>query len=103
MSELLVNQSKLDEIYNFIMNNNGIPKKTYTTKEVAYMLNLQSTDKVDLLRKKGVLKGIKKGNGFIFADYVIAGFLHDYEGLDISNEEKIVASYNIVKNRKRFK
>lgn len=82
------------------LNRKNIPK-TYTTKEVAEILNLTGTDKVDMLRKEGAISGIKKGNGWIFPDFVIEEFLHDYLDLDISNREMIAASVNIVRNRKR--
>lgn len=74
--------------------------KTYTTKEVAEILNLARTDKIDILRAEGALRGIKKGNGWIYPKFEVEQFLHDYLDLDISNRETIATSVQIVRNRK---
>lgn len=74
---------------------------TYTTKQLAKILNLSGTQKVDQLRKAGAIKGIKKGNGYIFTSNEINAFLNDFNGLDISNEETIKTSVAIVKSRQK--
>lgn len=60
----------------------------YTTQELADELHT-SPDKVDLLRRAGAIKGIKKGKGFIFSMDEVKTFLERFKGADLSNYESI--------------
>ena len=60
----------------------------YTTKELADELHT-SSDKIDLLRRAGAIKGIKKGKGFIFTIEEVKDFLERFKGADLSNHESI--------------
>lgn len=63
---------------------------TYTTKQLAHELNV-SRNKIDMLRKLGILTGMKNGKGYIYTHDEVQTFLHDYNGADISNEQTINA------------
>ena len=63
---------------------------TYTTKQLAKELNV-SRNKIDMLRKIGVLTGMKNGKGYIYPSDEIDSFLKNYKGADISNEGTINA------------
>lgn len=68
------------------------PKLVFTTAELAEELHM-TTDKVNLLRKVGLIEGIKKGNTYIFSRLEVERFLQVYKGADLSNEEHIKHAY----------
>lgn len=76
-------------------------KIVYTTKEVMEMLNFPTTDRVDQLRRSGLLIGFKNGHGYMFTQDSINQFLKDIEGKDISNKEKVNIVAAMVKQKKK--
>lgn len=76
-------------------------KLVYTTKEVMELLNFPTTDRVDQLRRSGLLIGFKSGHGYMFTQDSINRFLQDIEGKDISNKEKVNIVATMVKQKKK--
>lgn len=62
--------------------------KTYTTKELAKLLNTHE-DYINLLRKNGAIVGTKLGNKNVYSSEEIESFLKDYKGYELSNEAEI--------------
>lgn len=58
-------------------------QKTYTTAEVAEIFHTYE-DKVNAWRKAGLIKGIKKGRGWIYSSVEIDRFLESVRGKDLS-------------------
>jgi excisionase family DNA binding protein len=61
----------------------------YTTEEVATLLRTHR-NKIDQLRKNGLISGIKLGKGFIYAASEVQSFLDRYAGEDLSNEQAML-------------
>lgn len=76
-------------------------KLVFSTKEVMEMLNLSSTERVDQLRRAGLLIGFKSGRGYQFTQDSINQFLKDIEGKDISNKEKVNITAALIKKNKK--
>lgn len=62
-------------------------KLVYSTEEIAEELDT-NVQKISLWRREGLLKGIRKGNGWIYRAEEVNRFLKLYEGLEIGNAEK---------------
>jgi excisionase family DNA binding protein len=62
-------------------------KMVYTTSEVAKLLDTNE-QKVSMWRREGLLKGIRKGNGWIFRHQEVEKFLVLCDGLEIGTPEK---------------
>lgn len=73
----------------------------YDTKEVMEKLNLPSTDRVDQLRRAGLLPAIKLGRGYQFRKERVEEFLESIENKDLSNKEKINIYASVVKRNKK--
>ena len=62
---------------------------TYTTEQAANALNCD-VHKIALLRKCGLIRGIKMGKrGWIFSEEDLKRFWSEYLGEDLSNPENI--------------
>jgi len=59
---------------------------TYTTNELAKELHT-SRNHIDMMRRLGLLTGIKKGHAYIFDEQMVMAFLNEARGKDISNED----------------
>ena len=62
--------------------------KFYSTSELAqeFRCNVRQIGK---LRRNGLLKGIRAGHGYVFAESDIETFYERYAGCDLSSEEKM--------------
>ena len=64
------------------------PKIFYTTVEVAEMLDCDKR-RIGDMRKHGLLKGIRTGHGYVYAQSELEEWYSTYRGFDLGNEEKI--------------
>ena len=74
---------------------------TYTAEQLAKELNT-SRNLIYILHDKGAIKGIKKGNGYIFPQFEVDEMLHAFanDELDMGNAEAIERSVAIIKARR---
>ncbi|MEG0564498.1 helix-turn-helix domain-containing protein [Anaerorhabdus sp.] len=71
--------------------------KTYTTKELAKLLNTHD-DHINLLRKNHAIAGILFGKKYIYSQKEVEIFLDKFKGYDLSNENEIS---NAVREQKK--
>lgn len=60
----------------------------FTTQDLADKLHC-NVRQIGKLRRNGLLKGIRAGHGYVFADSDVATFYERYAGCDLSSEEKM--------------
>ena len=75
---------------------------SYTTQQTSEQLHIHE-EKINTLRRLGVLKGIKKGKGYIFPKFILDKFLEDYLDKDITTENDIINARNEVEREKAQK
>ena len=64
------------------------PKIFYTTAEVAEMLDC-NVRRIGDMRRHGLLKGIRTGHGYVYAQTELEEWYRTFRGFDLSNTEKI--------------
>ena len=74
----------------------GSDRLAYTTEELADALGTYP-QRINLLRQKGALVGIKNGQGWIFDRAEAERFLKDFKGMDLSNEMMIEQAVRTVR------
>lgn len=62
--------------------------KFYTTADIAAEPHC-NVRQIGKLRRNGLLKGIRAGHGYVFAESDIETFYERYAGCDLSSEEKM--------------
>lgn len=60
----------------------------YTTADIAAELHC-NVRQIGKLRRNGLLKGIRAGHGYVFAESDTETFYDRYAGCDLSSEEKM--------------
>lgn len=62
---------------------------SYSTTDLAHELHTDR-NKIDNLRKAGLLRGIKIGKGYIYPEEEVKRFLKENLGADVSNVNEIM-------------
>lgn len=70
-----------------------------TCEEVGSIMGT-NRQRVQALKKLGVLHGIVTGNKIMFSQDEIKRFMSDYEGLNVSNDVQAIESMKMVDKRK---